>query len=196
MRRARVAAVLAAAALLCGCGTTTALTRTVPAAATPAATGWPPALMQVHDPGRVTGAVTGMCTFRAGGQLPDPRCTPGAVDPAVTQGNIGSTICVRGYTATVRPPSRLTTAFKRRIAWPAYGVTMPGELDHLVPLELGGANDAANLWPEIGKIPNPKDHVEGDLHRKVCARLVSLAAAQQAIAADWRIASAELSGHK
>ena len=38
------------------------------------------------------------------GRLPDRRCTPGAIDPAVTQADIQSTICVTGYADTVRPP--------------------------------------------------------------------------------------------
>ena len=41
-------------------------------------------LLRVHDPRRVTGTITGHCTFRDHGRLPDPRCTPGAVDPNVT----------------------------------------------------------------------------------------------------------------
>jgi hypothetical protein len=46
------------------------------------------------------------------GGLPDPKCTPGAVDSRVTQDNIRSTICAGGYTATVRPPSAYTDALK------------------------------------------------------------------------------------
>jgi hypothetical protein len=46
--------------------------------------------------------------------LPDPRRTPGAVNPAVTQANIDSTICVRGWTRTVRPPERYTESLKRQ----------------------------------------------------------------------------------
>lgn len=69
----------------------------------------------------------------------------------------------------------------------AYGLASGtvSELDHLVPLELGGANDAANLWPEVGKLPNPKDKVENDLRDAVCSGKVSLASAQKAIASDW-----------
>jgi len=48
------------------------------------------------------------CTALDGGILPDPVCTPGAVDPRVTQNNIDSTICVSGYTKTVRPPVSVT----------------------------------------------------------------------------------------
>jgi hypothetical protein len=34
---------------------------------------------------------------------PDPHRTPGAINPAVTQDTIASTICVKGWTRTVRP---------------------------------------------------------------------------------------------
>jgi hypothetical protein len=76
----------------------------------------------------------------------------------------------------------------------AYGIRSGtvSELDHLVSLELGGANDAANLWPEVGGVPNPKDKVENDLHKAVCSGKVALAAAQKAIASDWMTAEKEL----
>jgi hypothetical protein len=53
-------------------------------------------LVAVHDPGRVTGMLIGPCRARDHGMLPDPSCTPGTVDPAVTQANIDSTICTPG----------------------------------------------------------------------------------------------------
>jgi hypothetical protein len=152
----------------------------------------------VHDPGQVTGTLAGPCHTADHGRLPDPRCTPGAVDPAVMQADIGSTICVAGYTATVRPPESQTEAFKFGHAYPDYGIA-PGaesELDHLVPLELGGANDAANLWPEAGSLPNSKDAVERALNRAVCDGQVTLARAQLAIARDWETAESRLGlGH-
>ncbi len=61
-------------------------------------------LQAIHDPGRVTGTLTGPCRALDHGLLPDPSCTPGAIDPAVAQANIGSTICRTGYTDSVRPP--------------------------------------------------------------------------------------------
>jgi hypothetical protein len=152
------------------------------------------ALVEVHDPGHVTGTLTGPCQARAGGRLPDRHCTPGAIDPAVTQANIQSTICRDGYTETVRPPESQTEAFKFGEAYPAYGIPAGtvSELDHLVPLELGGANDAANLWPEAGPVPNPKDSVEAALNTAVCDGQVSLARAQRAIARNWRTAESRL----
>lgn len=150
-------------------------------------------LLAVHDPGEVTGTLTGPCRTRDHGMLPDPSCTPGAIDPAVTQANIGSTICRTGYTESVRPPESQTEAFKRHVAAPAYGQgDISGELDHLVPLELGGANDARNLWVEAGPIPNRKDAVEDALHHAVCDGRIKLRAAQQEIAGNWIKAGAAL----
>ena len=153
-------------------------------------------LLKIHDPKKVTYSVHfTTCHFGDDGQLPDPKCTPGAIDPDVTQSNLKSTICKKGgYTKKVRPSSYRTGKAKYKVAYPAYGVShsKKSELDHLVSLELGGSNDIANLWPEVGKEPNPKDKVENDLHEAVCDGDVSLAAAQEAIATDWETADAKL----
>jgi hypothetical protein len=151
-------------------------------------------LKKVHDPGRVTGTLHGHCFYRDGGRLPDPRCTPGSIDPAVTQANIGSTICRSGYTKTVRPPEAQTERLKFDVVYPAYGDpdSEKTELDHLVSLELGGSNDVTNLWPESPSTPNPKDKVENALNDAVCSGRVTLAAAQAAIASDWLTAEQKL----
>jgi hypothetical protein len=124
---------------------------------------------------------------------PDPRCTPGAVNPAVTQATIGSTICRAGWTSTVRPRESVTEP-EKLASMAAYGVRGASsyEYDHDVPLELGGAaNDPRNLWPEpdyaqrAGFYANPKDRLENALKRLVCGGSISLAAAQRAIASDW-----------
>jgi len=122
--------------------------------------------------------------------LPDPACTPGATDPAVTQANIGSTICVAGYTTRVRPPVSYTTPLKRTLM-ARYGETGPGagyELDHLVPLEIGGApRSVSNLWPEPNGHPGSteKDHLENYLHTRVCAGRLPLADAQRMFETNW-----------
>lgn len=150
-------------------------------------------LLAVHDPKQVTYSVSIATCHLQSGPRPDPQCTPGSFDPAVTQANIQSTICRSGYTATVRPPTGETDKAKHTL-YQAYGVPTgtTSELDHLVSLELGGSNDDANLWPEIGKVPNPKDKVENDLHDAVCSGKVTLVAAQQAIASDWTTAEQRL----
>ncbi len=125
-----------------------------------------------------------------GQPLPDPHCSPGATNPAVTQDTIASTICRAGWTATVRPPVAVTDAIKAASAR-AYGIApgTRGELDHEIPLEVGGdpgsADDVANLWFEVGPIPNPKDQVEGELNHAICGGLISLVTAQTAIAHRW-----------
>jgi hypothetical protein len=72
----------------------------------------------------------------------------------------------------------------------AYGITSHTarqyEIDHLVPLEVGGNNTRANLWPEIAPGFGEKDAVENELHAAVCSGRVPLATAQARIAHDWR----------
>jgi hypothetical protein len=73
-----------------------------------------------------------------------------------------------------------------------YGIPShePGqyEVDHLIPLEVGGANDIANLWPEAAE-PTPgyhqKDEVENYLHDQICSGKLPLQQAQNEVAADW-----------
>lgn len=132
----------------------------------------------------------GSCHARGRGpySLPDSRCTPGAIDPAVTQGDLARTICRPGYSAAVRPPESITER-EKPASLRAYGDHQPlraYEYDHLVPLELGGArNDPRNLWPEPGRAPNPKDSLENRLHARVCDGQLRLVTAQLAIARDW-----------
>jgi hypothetical protein len=139
--------------------------------------------------------VPGSCRAIGGGlpTRPDRRCTPGALNPAVTQSSIAATICRSGWTSTVRPPPSIT-AVEKRASMAAYGMRGPAsayEYDHDVPLELGGAvNDARNLWPEPdysshGFYRNPKDRLEDALRRMVCSGTTTLAQAQRLIASDW-----------
>jgi hypothetical protein len=125
------------------------------------------------------------------GVLPHHQLTPGAIDPRVTQGNIRNTICRRGYTASVRPPFKYSNAMKHRLMR-IYGITASihdYELDHLIPLELGGCPDCErNLWPQPKNVfpgANDKDEVERYLHDQVCSGEMPLAKAQREIAANW-----------
>lgn len=148
-------------------------------------------LAAIADEGTVTySKVLLVCHAQDGGKLPDPICTPGSVDPAVTQNTISTTICKSGWTKTIRPAVDETDKAKA-YTYQAYEVA-PGtasEEDHLVPLELGGSNDITNLWPEVGKIPNPKDKVENALRTDVCDGKMTLTAARDAIAKNWETAT-------
>lgn len=136
-------------------------------------------------------AVLPLCHYTSNGALPDPRCTPGALNPAVTQATIRRTICVSGWTSTIRPPSSVTGPEKIASMY-LYGDKLSAsayEFDHLISLELGGApNSPLNLWPEPHPSSFAKDIVENRLKREVCASKITLAVAQHAIATDWRTA--------
>ncbi|MBX4209322.1 HNH endonuclease [Candidatus Parcubacteria bacterium] len=131
------------------------------------------------------GARSKTADCRVNGPLPDRECTPGSVFPNADK----EKICVDGYTKTVR---NVPVSLKKKI-YKAYGITYPPafggyELDHLIPLSLGGNNDAANLFPEAAAPPpgfREKDVVENYLRREMCAGNISLDAAQGLIAADW-----------
>src|SRR5579871_397366 len=114
---------------------------------------------------------------------PDSMLTPGAVFDGVT----ADQVCTAGYTRAVRD----VTSSERATVYAEY--SMPdlagaAEVDHFIPLELGGSNDLANLWPEpYQPLPgaHEKDRVENYLHEQVCQGAMALADAQQAIVGDW-----------
>jgi hypothetical protein len=97
-----------------------------------------------------------------------------------------SVVCVPGYSASVRDVSE---SEKGQVYF-EYGITDHStvEVDHFVPLEIGGSNALGNLWAEP-YLPKPgareKDLVENYLHREVCAGRMSLVEAQKAIVEDW-----------
>jgi hypothetical protein len=107
--------------------------------------------------------------------------TPGVLNPDVTQATIRSTICLQGWTRTVRPPVSYTNDLKRR-GLRQYGLRgPPGDYqeDHLISLELGGdPSDARNLWPEPYPRAAAVDRIENDLRHRVCAGSLTLAQAQ------------------
>jgi hypothetical protein len=113
--------------------------------------------------------------------LASPTLTPGALNPDVTEPTIGATICVKGWTATVRPPVEYTNALKAE-QMKQYGETGPPSAyqeDHLISLELGGnPTDPRNLWPEPYPRAADVDRIENELNAKVCAGELSLADAQ------------------
>jgi hypothetical protein len=122
------------------------------------------------------------CAARDG--LADPRCTPGAT--AIDDLEI---LCHQPTTGRRCNFSKAT----RETIFRAYGLPYPEpkgayEVDHLIPLELGGANSLANVWPEAAE-PKPgfhqKDWLENELHRRVCSGEMDLAAARKLIAHNW-----------
>jgi hypothetical protein len=143
--------------------------------------------------------IAGQCHARvvdaaSGKFLPDPVCTPGAVDPGVTQANLAQTICRSGFSSLVRAPASETDKAKK-LSLQQYGETASSttEYDHVISLEVGGTNATSNLWPEPNAtnatgVNNPKDPVENQLHTAICSGRISLVDAQKAIATNWTTA--------
>ena len=108
--------------------------------------------------------------------------TPGVLNPAVTQATIRSTICVPGWTRTVRPPVSYTNHLKevQLTQYGLHGALSAFQEDHLVSLELGGnPTDARNLWPEPYPRAAEVDRVENQLNHEVCTGALTLADAQR-----------------
>jgi hypothetical protein len=203
--------------LLGGCASGSTASTTVPLSAgagtaTANATAWPAASAQDGDDETAASAgasfaanATGLpppsngatSADRLPGE-PDPALTPGALNPAVTQATIDSTICVSGWTTTIRPSESFTNELKvEQIVQYGYSDTSTAsyEEDHLISLELGGAPaDARNLWPEPytdslsdGRPTgaHSKDSFETKLKTEVCAGTMTLAQAQSEIGDHW-----------
>jgi hypothetical protein len=108
----------------------------------------------------------------------------GWLNPNVTQANVAQTICVSGWTATVRPPTSYTEPIKLALL-PAAHSASEYELDHIIPLELGGSpTDLRNLQLEPWTEAHAKDGEENRLHDAVCSGAMTLTAAQIAMSTE------------
>ncbi len=104
---------------------------------------------------------------------PNPAHTPGLARPLTRDQVCG--------TRWGRDRRHVTPAMRRQV-FTAYGIAWrlhrSYEVDHLIPRELGGADDIANLWPQPWEDAHRKDHEENRLHQAVCAGAIALDAAQ------------------
>jgi hypothetical protein len=108
--------------------------------------------------------------------------TPGVVSPDVTPANVGRTICVPGWSRSIRPPSDYTSRLKleQMRARGLGGRAGDYQEDHLISLELGGhPTDPRNLWPEPYPRASAVDRVENELHARVCDGSLDLREAQR-----------------
>jgi hypothetical protein len=123
--------------------------------------------------------------FALDGLLPNLKLTPGAV-----RTDNRAEIC-----STPTPNLRHWSRERDDRILQAYGLP-PGphptvEIDHLIPLELGGADDDANLWAQPRRAIEPtwnaeaKDRLENRLRDFVCAGELDVITAQTAIVDDW-----------
>lgn len=141
------------------------------------------------------------------GALPDRALTPGAIDPQATNANI----CAHDWgdgdppepgagDRTYSQAARHTSQHLKEAVFAEYRQVNPHdgghswEVDHLVPLSLGGRDVQENLWPESrtaqGLNAWAKDRLEFRLYRLVCdpvagAAPLPLAEAQAALRDNW-----------
>jgi hypothetical protein len=112
------------------------------------------------------------------------KLTPGVANPDVTQATIASTICRRGWTRTIRPPTSYTAQLEREQmkAYGRSGTPSDYQEDHLISLELGGhPTDPRNLWPEPRPRAEEVDGLENELNDRICSGEISLAEGQKRI---------------
>ena len=118
----------------------------------------------------------------AAAQLPSVFQTPGNKGKANE-----AQICTADFEASVKPIAK----WQRDQALERYGKRpedFTGELDHLIPIALGGTNDPDNVWPmppskTMG--PEQKKALDLKLHQLVCDKTLKLKDAQDAIKKDW-----------
>jgi hypothetical protein len=123
------------------------------------------------------------------------------INSDVTQNSISTTICVKGYTKSVRPATSYTNGIKKKLMR-EQGIDLSRihefELDHIIPLEVGGhPRNPSNLMlqPWEGEAgAHAKDKLENRLHSYVCKGKVLLEDAQRCIAENWVNCTAKYPG--
>jgi len=132
-----------------------------------------------------------------GFSFPDPKCTPGAIKP-----DHDSARDQRQRVSRTALEIAYRVPHKRPRPYDAYGIPHPAhntgttqicELDHLIPLEMGGADTVDNIWPQCGpdgvalreRFFKQKDMVENYLTAQVKSGQRSLETSQRGIAKDW-----------
>lgn len=126
-------------------------------------------------------ALIGVPSYAAA-QLPSSFQTPGNKSKVNE-----AQVCAADFEASVKPMAK----WQHDQALERYGKRpedFTGELDHLIPISLGGTNDPDNLWPlpankDMG--PEQKKALDLKLHQMVCDKTIKLKDAQDAIKKDW-----------
>lgn len=131
-------------------------------------------------------------------QLPDPQVTPGAIDPEIVADLSGAHRTVDGAEANICAKGFTTKAFRhtdeslKKKVCEEYGSDTGcpdaehGEIDHLIPLEIGGRDVIQNLWWQRAPAYRIKDYkVEDKLKKLVCSGKITLSNAQSCIRSDW-----------
>ena len=141
----------------------------------------------------------GGCTPKMsnGFQIPDPSCSPGAINPTLTLKVLKTkgftTKCVRDQASSKKQKEQTYVWYEIKKPKNNSGKRQTCELDHIISLQLGGADTLENLWPQCGRanvaLPKRsfkrKDDVENYLARQIKDGKIGVKEAQQGIAEDW-----------
>jgi hypothetical protein len=124
-----------------------------------------------------------MPLIKGGVSRPNRKLTPGAV--VTTDANVVCALPAHG--------ARQPISFAMQTAvFDTYRYTTPAQqhkyiLNYLVPWDLGGALDAANIWPAAVRGTGFYEKIQTDhvLRELVCRRALPLAQAQHDLETDW-----------
>lgn len=115
---------------------------------------------------------------------PNLSLTPGDVITSATR----EVVCKSGYSKRMR---RDLSKNEKAEVYARYGLPYDSkhyQIDHFIPLSLGGSNEPENLWPQ--PIVNNAGFIEKQqaadyLHTEVCAGRMKIRTAQDKMRADW-----------
>ena len=195
MKRHRTVALIAAVALAAGVSNPTSVagarTPARPLASARTSTGIRTAALDAPR-GRSVITARRRChwrRYRDGAIGTDPKCAPGELDPAVIRLGIRRTICNRSWLAAARFHASTVTKTKLYIEYGAYGNPITYRVAHVIPIEDGGSRTSSKnlyLLPFLGYGgQETQTAVATKLHRRLCAREITLAKAAKTLAGDW-----------
>lgn len=133
-------------------------------------------------PGRDVAETFGGVKTSASRLYPDKSLTPGAINRSVTK----KEICEQGTKRLRHVSPAMKCQVYRRYHLSCDQPKGAYEVDHFIPLSLGGSNDIENLFPQPSPEFHWKDKVEFFLYRQMCDNKITLNEARIRIWADWK----------